>query len=311
MTRLAVLRPGLLTTVQDLGREGLGALGVPRGGAIDREALAFANVLVGNPPGAAGLEIWYQGPVLRAEEDDVILAVAGAPFGPAPGRPIRLAAGDEIDLSPAQGAGRAVVAVGGGLQVPAVLGSLSTSVAAGFGGVDGRRLVRGDVLKVGSARTPRGTVPLPPDLLGHDGAEVVVRLAPGAHAEEFEDRQRRALVEAAWEVLPASNRAGFRLRGPSLAREVHRELPSQGALTGAVQVTRDGAPIVLLHEGPPTGGYPQIGSVAEADLGLMVRVRTGQRIRFRGVSWREARAALAESEERLTRWTETVRGRST
>ena len=311
MTRLAVLRPGLLTTVQDLGREGIGAFGVPRGGALDREALIYANLLVGNPSGAAGLELWYQGPVLRAEEDDVILAVTGAPFGPAPGRAIRLAQGDEIDLAPAQGGARGVVAVAGGIEVPVLLGSRSTAVGARFGGLDGRRLVRGDVLRVGERPAPAAELATPADLMGEDGRDVLVRLAPGAHEELFEEGARRALVEAAWEILPASNRAGFRLRGPALRLRTDVELPSQGAVAGAVQVTRDGSPIVLLAEGPPTGGYPQIGTVVEADIGRLVRARAEQRLRFRGVSWREARAALSESEERRERWTQKAGGRST
>lgn len=282
MSALLVLSPGLLTTVQDLGRPGLGAWGVPRGGALDPDGLIAANRLLGNPDGAAGLEVWFRGPRLRAE-GEVRLAVAG-PFGPAPGRVLSLASGEEIDLAPAPHASRAIVAVAGGLDVPRVLGSRSTSVAAAFGGLSGRPLRKGDRLPVGVETSARLDPPRPPQHRGTEAETLVLDLLDGPQASLFSPDAVATFLAGSYRIASESNRAGFRLDGPAVRRE-GPELPSEGAAVGSIQVPPSGQPIVLLNEGPVTGGYAKLAVLPRAELTRLVRSPIGCAIRFRRVPW--------------------------
>jgi antagonist of KipI len=290
---LFVVEPGVLTTVQDLGRPGWGAWGVPASGALDEEALRLANRLVGNPPGAAALEVTLEGPVFKAI-GEVLLAVVGGPFGPAPGEVIRVEDGKTLALAAGPGAVRAVVAVAGGVDVPQVLGSRSTCVSARFGGFQGRRLQKGDVLSIGEpfgAPLPgRANLPRPP------AGEVVLRAMSGPQEDMFDPEARAAFWGGVWRVLPESNRMGIRLRGESLGFVETAALPSEGTAPGAVQITAEGQPIVLLAERPTTGGYPKVATVAAADLGLLARTPPGRTVRFERISVDEARRLLAERE---------------
>jgi biotin-dependent carboxylase-like uncharacterized protein len=279
--------------VQDLGRPGWGAWGVPASGALDEESLRLANRLVGNPPDAAALEITLSGPVFKAV-GDALLAVVGGAFGPAPGEVMPIRDGGTLALTAGPGAVRAVVAVAGGIDVPRVLGSRSTCVSARFGGFLGRRLQKGDVLSIGEpfgAPLPgRANVPRPP------AGDVTLRAMPGPQEGLFDPESRAAFWAAAWRVLPESNRMGIRLRGESLGFVETTALPSEGTAPGAVQITAEGQPIVLLAERPTTGGYPKIATVAAADLGLLARTAPGRSVRFERISVDEARRLLAERE---------------
>jgi biotin-dependent carboxylase-like uncharacterized protein len=290
---LFVLEPGVLTTVQDLGRPGWGAWGVPVSGALDEEALRLANRLVGNPGDAAALEITLAGPVFKAI-GDLALAVVGGAFGPAPGEVIRVEDGRTFACTAAPGAVRAVVAVAGGIDVPRVLGSRSTCVSARFGGFQGRRLSKGDVLAVGEPYAP----PLPgrANLRRPPPGDVVLRALPGPQEDLFDPAARAAFWSASWRVLPESNRMGIRLRGASLGFVETAALPSEGTAPGAVQITAEGQPIVLLAERPTTGGYPKIATVAAVDLGLLARTAPGRTVRFERIPVDEARRILAERE---------------
>ncbi len=198
---LRVLSPGFLTTVQDAGRPGLGSSGIPRGGALDAEALFAANVLAGNRGEEAGLEAWYVGPRLLASAP-VAVVVAGGPFGPSPGRVVELGAGDEITIRPSGTAGpsaRCVVAVSGGIDVPPLLGSRSTLLSAAFGGLDGRALRSGDELPLGvPGAPPRTGAALLPGLLGEEGETVTLRIGPGADLALFPRAARERFFATAW-----------------------------------------------------------------------------------------------------------------
>jgi antagonist of KipI len=307
---LLVREAGLLTTVQDLGRAGWGALGIPPAGALDPEALRIANLLVGNPEGAAGLEITFLGPTLEAR-GEIHLAVTGGEFGPEPGGVVRLRDGETVELrrrGAGRGSARAVVAVAGGVVVPAVLGSRSTSLSARFGGVDGRPLQRGDLLPVGEpSREPRGDLRAP----GLPAAgSFTLRVLEGPQAELFDDAATALFHSSTFRIRAESNRIGFRLEGPAIRghQAAMEELPSEGTPLGAVQVTADGQPIILLVERPTTGGYPKIATVAAADLGLLVRAHPGAMVRFAATGPAQARHLLAEREERIRRFAEEVRG---
>lgn len=294
---LLVLEPGLLTTVQDLGRYGWASFGVPAAGALDEEALRLANRLVGNAESAAALEITFLGPVLRAA-GDLDLAVAGGAFGPAPGKVLRVADGEIIPLASAPGATRAIAAVGGGIDVPLVLGSRSTCVSGRFGGFQGRRLQRGDFLAV----FPASTAPLvdaSADVSQPGDGDVVLRAFAGSDENEFDAVARAAFWRTHWKILPESNRMGLRLSGPSLGLVETASRASEGTTRGTVQVTADGHPIVLLGERPTTGGYPKIAVVAAVDLDLLARTPPGRNVRFERIPVREARRQLDAREARL------------
>jgi len=297
---LLALEPGLLTTVQDLGRPGWAAFGVPVAGALDEEALRLANRLVGNAESAAALEITLVGPVLRVS-GALDVAVVGGSFGPAPGRVLRLEDGDVVSLTAAPGAARAIVAASGGIDVPVVLGSRSTCLSARFGGFQGRRLLRGDFLAVSSPPSPSSPQLLDAsaDLLEPGAGDVVLRAFAGPDEAEFDAKERAAFWGARWRILPESNRMGLRLGGPSLGLQETASRASEGTTTGTVQVTADGHPIVLLAERPTTGGYPKLAVVAAVDLGLLARTPPGRSVRFERIPVTEARSLLAARDVRL------------
>lgn len=274
---LTVLATGPLTTVQDGGRPGRGALGVGRSGACDRGALRLANRLVGNDPDAAALEATLGGLVLRAEAD-VVVATTGARCSEAHDAPVALRAGAELHLgAPATGL-RTYVAVRGAIAVEPVLGSRSTDLLAGLGPPV---LARGDVLPVGGAAGPMPGVDLAP-VPDPPGGEVTVRMLPGPRADWFTAGTAAALTATAWEVTGESNRIGLRLAGAALERSRTGELASEGMVRGALQVPPSGQPVLFLADAPVTGGYPVLGYVHDADVDRCGQLRPGQTLRFRG-----------------------------
>jgi biotin-dependent carboxylase-like uncharacterized protein len=275
---LTVLAPGPLTTVQDAGRPGQGALGIGRSGACDRAAAALANRLVGNDPDAAVLEVTLGGLALRAGAD-VLVATTGArcPGSPAHNAPHRLAAGDELRLGlPATGL-RTYLAVRGGIAVEPVLGSRATDLLSGLGPP---ALTAGDVLPVGEADGPLPGVDLAP-VADPPGGEVTVRVLPGPRADWFAEDAAAVLTGTGWTVTGESNRIGLRLDGPPLERVRTGELASEGMVRGALQVPPSGLPVLFLADAPVTGGYPVVGYVDDADVDRCGQLRPGQTVRFR------------------------------
>lgn len=257
-------RPGLLTTVQDLGRPGLAHLGVPRAGAVDVPALLRANRLVGNRPTAAALEVTALGPVLRFEVDATVAVHDTARFVPA---------GTVLAVGAVPRGLRSYVAVRGGLDVTSVLGSRSTCTLSRLGPPP---LRAGDVLRIGTDRSgeprPVSVPPLPP--------LPVLRLLPGPRAGALTPIGWRSLRQTVWAVLPASDRTAVRLDGPPLDRALSGELLSEGVVPGAVQVPPDGRPVLFLANCPTTGGYPVVGVLREEDLWLAAQAAPGSQLRL-------------------------------
>ena len=311
---IEVLRPGLLTTVQDLGRPGFRDQGVPAGGAADAVALRIANLLVGNGQGAAGLEMTLAGARLRFTRETLV-ALAGATMAAEldgapvpPWRPVWVRPGETLDVGPARSGCRGYLACAGGIAVPPVLGSRGTYLPAAFGGVEGRALRAGDHLPLGEPSPRAGAIrrsiaregrasgiaawfvgpgarpPYRPD------AELL--LLPGTHAAALTPEARGHLLGAELRVSPRSDRMGCRLEGPALTLAAPLELASEGVAPGTVQLPPDGAPIVLGADGGTTGGYPRVGHVATADLPLLAQLRPGDRLRFRAGTVEEARLRL-------------------
>ncbi|WP_206444457.1 biotin-dependent carboxyltransferase family protein [Nocardioides turkmenicus] len=296
-----VVRPGLQLVLEDLGRSGHAALGVSASGTADRRALRAANRAVGNDPGTAGFELAGGGAVLRFTGPAVV-AVAGAPAAativrsggpPLPvehGAATALEDGEELHFGWISEGLRAVIAVRGGLDLEPALGSLSSDTLAGLGPGDlgGRPLRAGDVVPLhGPAAAPYAVdpCPAPADPLPAPGDTVDLRIVLGPRDDWFTQAGVRTLVEQEWTVTPRSDRVGVRLEGAvPLERAVSGELPSEGAVTGAIQVPPDGQPVLFLPDHPLTGGYPIIGAVVDRDLDLAGQLPPGVRIRFRPVA---------------------------
>lgn len=294
---LEVVRPGPLTTVQDLGRPGRAALGVGASGAVDRGALRLANRLLGNPERAAGLELTFGGLEVRAR-GDLLVALTGArgmletgpgTRGAAADRAAVLAAYDSAFplpdgavlrvLAPTAGL-RTYLGVRGGIAVAPVLGSRSTDLLAGIGPA---RLADGDLLPVGPAPAePPAAVEVAPVAAPATG-DVRLQVVLGPRDDWFSAEAVRRLLTEPYEVSPESNRVGIRLDGPALERARDGELPSEGVVPGAVQVPTGGRPVLFLADAPVTGGYPVVAVVVRADLDRAGQARPGQRLRFRPV----------------------------
>ncbi|MEV4168734.1 biotin-dependent carboxyltransferase family protein [Nonomuraea sp. NPDC049709] len=271
---IEVLAPGPYATVQDLGRPGLAHLGVPCSGAADAPSLRLANRLVGNAEGLAGIELTFGMARLRFL-DAAWVALAGAPLasGADMGVPFWVPAGGELRLgAPVRGL-RTYLAVRGGIAVEPVLGSRSTDSLSGLGP---EPLRAGTLLPVGP---PEGVISV--DLAPMPGPRpAVLRVLPGPRDDWFVPEALAALCGGPYTVTQDSNRVGVRLSGPELARAKEGELPSEGMVTGAVQVPPSGQPIVFLADHPPTGGYPVIGVVRGADLPVAAQLRPGDEVRF-------------------------------
>lgn len=280
MSELQVLATGPLALVQDLGRPGLASQGVGRSGAADRAALRLANRLVANAEGVAGIEVLFGGLRVRAE-DDLVVALAGASGraeldGTLVGQHavFRVAAGSELSLgTPAAGL-RTYLAVRGGIDVTAVLGSRSTDTLSGIGPPP---LGAGMVLPVGPAPAAYPTVEHAP-VAAPTNDEVLLHAMLGPRADWV--RNAEQLATTAWTASGRSDRVGMRLEGVALERAREDELPSEGLVRGAVQVPPSGAPVLFLADHPVTGGYPVVAVVLDADVDRAAQVRPGQRVRF-------------------------------
>lgn len=279
---LEVVTPGVLTTVQDLGRPGLGALGVGHSGAADVPALRLANRLLGNPESAAALEVTFGGLEVVAR-GNVTVTLSGAPC------PVSVDGRDEgahgvvwvpdgatLRLGPPRAGLRSYLAVRGGIEVPAQLESRSADTLAALGPDP---LVAGDRLPVGRALFPLPGVDLAPVACPEEG-DVTLRVVDGPRADWFTAAAREALVSGTYEVTAESNRVGMRLAGPVLERAQEQELPPEGMVCGALQVPPSGQPTLFLADHPVTGGYPVVAVVVPADLPRAAQVRPGQRITF-------------------------------
>lgn len=298
---IELLRAGPLTTVQDLGRTAWRDRGVSRCGALDDLALAHGNLLVGNPPEAAGLEFTL-GPATLRFGIDCCIAITGTdaearlddcPLRPGWRQPVR--AGQALRLAAPRERMRSYLAVSGGIAVAPALGSRSTDLKAGFGGLDGRALRDGDRLPLHSpAALPSRRIGLaPPDW------DATVRALPGPEHDDFSAAARAAFWAADWRLTPQSNRMGYRFAGPELKRERGGELASHGVLPGVVQVPPSGQPIALLADAQTTGGYPKIAVVIRADQWKLAQLRLGATLRFVRCDRDEAIAALREREAAL------------
>ncbi|MDF2659748.1 MAG: hypothetical protein K0Q94_2539 [Paenibacillus sp.] len=320
---LLVGRPGLLTTVQDLGRYGAQKYGVIVSGAADRQALRIANLLVGNEEGEAGLEITILGPELVFERT-ALISICGADLSPELGdksvplwKTIMVPAGSCLTFGKARQGCRAYVAIGGGLDVPSEMNSRSTYLRARLGGYLGRALESGDriafrapsslnkrLLHVVSGYEDEDGCTMSPWSVSHDlippyGPEPTVQAIAGQEYELFDEKSRHRFFHEPFTVLPQSDRMGYRLKGSPLLLREQREMISSAVTFGTVQVPPDGNPIVLMADHQTTGGYSKIAQVISADLPLLAQANLGGKVSFRLVSLRTAQQKYVQQEQAI------------
>ena len=312
---LEILSPGILTSVQDLGRYGYGRYGVAPSGALDSFALRIANLLVGNRSDQACLEIMLLGPAIKAL-GDIVVAVTGGNLQPRRDKqPIEmwrsqiLKKGDILSFSSPLSGFRAYVAVGGGISVPLVMGSRSTNFSSGFGGFQGRALEKNDILtsenqsqyvKTDTRAFNAAWIPVYPDNWS-------MRVIWGPQDDHFPDESRGSFLGATYKMSSDSDRTGIRLQGPVIRPkpDIQASIISEGVISGSVQIPGDGKPIIILGE-TVTGGYRKIATVISADLPLLGQIKPGDCVRFTAVSLDEARRALIGVEENVRRFEESL-----
>ena len=305
MPLIEVREPGLFTTVQDLGREGFGPMGVSPSGAADAVSLRTGNRLVGNADGAAGLEMTLLGGTFEFP-DGAVVALAGSDFGATlDGKPMELwvtfetKSGQVLKMGPTRTGARCYLCVRGGIEAKLFLGSASTHILSGLGGHEGRALRKGDVLKIGAASGSARKRRISARALKETQPRRVLRVTPGPQSERFSEAAQRLFYAGRYLVAEESNRMGIRLRSEAVLGTPGGKMISEGVSLGAVQVPEGGQPIILFVEQQTTGGYPKIANVISADFHSLGQLRPRDEVRFERVDWEAARDLLRKQEELL------------
>jgi len=303
-----VLEPGILTTIQDLGRYGFSQFGVPPSGALDTFSFRIGNLLVGNREEEACLEITLMGLKIKALKE-VVIAITGGNLSPAlSGEPLDmwrthlLVEGDILSFKKVRTGCRAYLTVGGGFVVPKIMGSCSTTLSGKFGGLQGRSLRRGDILhtlNISSSLNKLG-LRFPMDWIPSPEKEVLLRVIPGPQDHHFTEKGFQTFCSSSYQVTPRCDRMGVRLDGPKIERrsDVEESIISEGLISGAIQVPGDGKPIIILTE-LVTGGYTKIATIISTDLPGVAQLKPGDRVRFKPISIQESHRLLKQMEDRL------------
>lgn len=303
MSIIQVQSPGLFTTVQDLGRPGFGPMGLSPSGAADPLSLRLGNRLVGNPDGAAALEMTLVGGKFLFPGGGVI-ALAGSDFGASVDdqalpvwRMKIINPGQTLHMGPTRSGARCYLCVRGGVAVPAFQNSASTHVLSGLGGFEGRALRKGDMLNVGSSSTTICEKEISPDLLQRLSPRKTLRVTAGPQCDWFGDSAEKFFYANPYRVTEDSNRMGLRLEGTAIPPHGKGQMITEGVSLGAIQIPDGGQPIILFVEQQTTGGYPKIANVISADLPSIGQLRPRDEVSFEKVEWDTARALFREQEE--------------
>ena len=313
-----VLEPGILTTIQDLGRYGFSQFGVPSSGALDTFSFRAGNLLVGNGEEEACLETTLMGLKVKALKE-IVISITGGDLCPtlneeplAMWRTHLLVEGDVITFKKVRAGCRAYLAVGGGFAVPKIMGSCSTYLSGKFGGLEGRALRRGDILytfDISSSLNKLG-LRFPKDWISPLEKEVPLRVIPGPQDHHFTGKGSQTFYSSSYQVTPQSDRMGVRLEGPKIERrsDVEESIISEGLVSGAIQVPGDGKPMIILTE-LVTGGYTKIATIISMDLPKVAQLKPGDQVRFKPISIEEAYNLLKEQEDQLGEFKEILRQR--
>lgn len=310
---ITVVKPGLLTTIQDLGRYGFQKYGVVVSGAMDTFSFRIANLLVGNEENSPAIEMTLIGPSLHFHEDSLI-AICGGDLAPSVEgepiemwRPIFIKKGSILKFNAGKQGCRAYLAVAGGFSVASIMGSTSTYVRGKMGGVDGRALKANDRLLLQSpSQIAKGILK---ELLMNESTAVnwkipykyksdpIIRVLKSRQYHLFREDSQESFFQKSFNITTDADRMGYRLNGPLLLLEKKEEMISEGTVVGTVQVTPDGNTVILLSDHQTTGGYPKIAQVITVDLPLLAQLKPGDRIEFKEVTLEEAHRLLLEKEQ--------------
>jgi antagonist of KipI len=306
MRRMLVESPGMFTTVQDLGRPGFGPIGVSASGAADTVALRIGNLLLNNSPATAAIEMTLTGGTYSFP-DGAEIALTGADFGPTlDGVPveqwqvIHVAPGQTLRLAGTRNGARCYLCVAGGFAVDSFLGSASTHVLSGLGGLEGRPLKRGDVLEIRVSNTAVGRHRIRRDCIAQLQPRKVLRVTEGPQSNWFNNDTLATFYDAKYSVTEGANRMGLRLQGPPLQIARNQSMLTEGAPLGAVQVPESGQPIILFVEQQTTGGYPKIANIIAADMSSVGQLRPRDVVQFQLTTFEIALALLREQERLLS-----------
>ncbi len=288
---IEIINPGPLTTVQDLGRYGYLSSGIGSAGVMDAKAYRVANVLTGNKNGEAVLEITLCGGQIRFLQD-TLAAITGADMEPEiDGKRVtnyetfEIKKGQILRMGMAVKGCRAYLSVRGGIDVEEVMNSRSTDLKAGIGGYKGRKLMAGDILKIGRCGSEK--ISRRKEKSVDYGSEVTVRVIGGPQEDYFSEKGIRSFYSESYNVTPDSDRMGIRLKGAVIESDHGTDIISDGIVFGSVQVPASGQPIILMADHQTTGGYAKIATVVSGDLSLLAQVKPGDRVRFKKVSVEE------------------------
>jgi len=318
---IEIIKPGMLLTLQDLGRKGHQKYGIIESGAMDHFAMRAANLLVGNNQNEAVFEATILGPVIHFKST-ALIAICGAEISPKvegvpvpQWRTVVIKGGSTIKFGSAQNGARVYIAIGGGVDVEEKMGSRSTYLRAGIGGYKGRALKAGDVLRLRRETSySRQVMPYPFEkdqrvtfsrkilsnhIRPHYSQHPEIRVLKGAHFALFEKESRERFFSQAYKVLPQSDRMGYRLEGPELKMVSKQEMLSEAVAFGTIQVPTNGQPIVLMADHQTTGGYPKIAQVISVDLPLMAQLSLGSKVSFKEVVLEEAQELYLQRESDL------------
>lgn len=303
--RMNILSAGPLTTIQDEGRFGHMASGFSPNGAMDLRSLRIANILAGNVPGDAALEMTMMG-VTASFDCDTVLALTGADMSPLLDgeeipmyRAIPVSAGSVLQLGMAKSGMRGYLAVSGGFDIPHVMGSFSTNLKVGLGGFAGRKLQNGDEIPLRTAMNPifiGKRVTVNPDTYP---SEITLRVVPGPQDDYFTEDGKRTFLSTAYTVTDKSDRMGVRLDGSKIESKNGVDILSDGVATGSVQIPASGTPIIMMADRQTTGGYAKIATVISADLPQIAQAKPGTKVRFAAVTQQEAAKIYKKDVQRM------------
>lgn len=296
-----VVKPGLLTTIQDRGRNGFAHLGLSPAGAADSFSFRLANLLVGNPPNTPALEITLLGPTLEFEAEATVAVSGSRTSTSIPlNEPFDVRLGEKVTVGSLLDGARAYLAVRGGVLIPRIMNSCSTFLPAKLGGFEGRALRTGDSIAIGA------NVYAPDKKLSHHVLKALtrtnqgpIRVTPSVQHDWFGQDGVRLFTDQVFAVSDASNRSGVRLRGERVIPHIKRELLTEGVALGAVQVPPDGQPIILFVDQQTTGGYPKIANIIAADISRVGQLRPRDKVSFQFVTIPEAIELLRQQEKLL------------
>jgi antagonist of KipI len=304
---ITILKPGIMSSVQDLGRWGFQQFGVPIGGAIDKLSTSLANIICGNDENEAVIEMTLHGTSILFNENTYCTFTGGGckvyvddielPFN----RLLYIPAFSIITTKPAARGCRTYFAVTGGLDIPKTMGSASTYAPSGIGGIQGRNLITGDILHFKKRDHSISSSSMKilgnnihashwqvPDLFTHEKDREVIHVVPGPEYDLFDEASRIKFFQSNYTIGLQSNRMGYRLEGEKLLLKEKKEMVSTPVASGIIQVTHDGTPIILMADAQTTGGYPRIARVCSTHMPILAQKRPGEKIRFNQINEEES-----------------------